>query len=522
MNNNNRTKSYTNVPNGQGGSNRNNSANTSTMNMGNTGYNRTGYNNRSYSNNNSSYSNNNSTHSNTYDESGYNRQKSRFKGIGGHHDRHHRSVHESEREMNRRFNYASMASDLLDREDILCSEEVITDARDKFEDMGDEEGLKEELLLGILAFGYSEPSRIQSYAIPQIIKRRDIIAQSQSGTGKTGAFVISALQVIDEKLNVPQAIILSPTSELAHQTFIVGKSLAIRMPNVKFSFTVGGSDMLNNIKELGGRNEIERDNELTSQIVIATPGRLVHLLREYPHLFEHIKLLIVDECDELLSRTFQDEIKTIIERLSDQVQICLFSATLSSDVVNLSSKILNNPIQILIKKEKMTLDGIKQTFIPVNNDNDKLNILVQLLQTIQVQQFIIYVNKIANTQILKNLLENENFSFLIINSTMSKYDRANIVREFKKGEIKCLISTDLLSRGIDIQQLSLVINYDLPHPDKIESYIHRIGRTGRYGKSGLAINLANKQEKDTLNLISLTFKCSIEPMKTSDLIEFNC
>lgn len=491
---------------------------------------RTGYNGRTYSNiqengqgqtnNCNGFNGNNMNNANNgYNRSNdLNRQKSRFKDISGrNNDRHQKSIQESLRESEKRFNYASLATKLLDDEDILCSEEVIRDARDKFEDIGDEDGLKDELMLGILAFGYSEPSRIQSYAIPQIIKKRDIIAQSQSGTGKTGAFVISALQVIDENLNVPQAIILSPTSVLAEQTFVVGKSIAIRMPNVRFSFTVGDTDFMNNIKELGGRNETERNNELTSQIIIATPGRLVHLLCEYPHLFEHIKLLIVDECDELLSRTFQDEIKKIIERLSEQVQICLFSATLSSDVVDLANGILNNPIQILIKKEKMTLDGIKQTFIPVNNHNDKMTILVQLLQTIQVQQFIIYVNSKINSQILQDFLEQENYSVLTINSSMSKYERANIVREFKKGEIKCLISTDLLSRGIDIQQLSLVINYDLPRQNNIESYIHRIGRTGRYGKAGLAINLVTKHEKDILNLISLTFKCPIEPMKESDL-----
>ena len=435
------------------------------------------------------------------------RRPSRFKGIRSNGERSQISLQESEE----KFNYTKLASELLEKEDILCSEEVVTDACDKFENMGGEEGLKEDLLLGIISFGYSDPSKIQSYAIPQIIKGRDILAQSQSGTGKTGAFLISALQLIDENLNVPQAIILSPTSELASQTFIVGKSLAMRMPNVKFSFTVGGSDPSNNIRELGGYHQGKTDDK-AAQIIIATPGRLIHILKEYPHLFEQIKLLIIDECDELLSGSFKEEIKKILEGLSENVQICLFSATLNNDVVVLANVILNKPVQILIKKEKMTLDGIKQTFIEIQNPEDKLKVLIEMLQTIQVPQFIVYVNTKKNSDILKSFLEKD-YSVLAINSSMSKYERADVVRKFKQGGYKCLVSTDLLSRGIDIQQLSLVINYDLPRINNIESYIHRIGRTGRYGKSGLSINLVTKYEKDVQNLISLTFKCPIEALK---------
>lgn len=432
-------------------------------------------------------------------------RKPRFKGIRGN-ERPTMTLQESEE----KFNYTKLASELLDKEDIMCSEEVINDACNKFEDMGGDEGLKEDLLLGIISFGYLEPSRIQSYAIPQIIKKRDILAQSQSGTGKTGAFIISALQLIDENINAPQAIILSPTVELATQTYIVGKSLSIRMPNVKFSFTVGGSDTSINIRELGGVHQGKSD-EKAAQIIIATPGRLIHILKEYPHLFEQIKLLIIDECDELLSGSFKEEIKRILEELSENVQICLFSATLNNDVVVLANVILNKPVQILIKKEKMTLEGIKQTYIEIQNPEDKIKVLIDMLQTIQVQQFIVYVNTKKNADILKTFLEND-YNVLTINSSMSKYDRADIIRKFKQGGYKCLISTDLLSRGIDIQQLSLVINYDLPRQNNIESYIHRIGRTGRYGKSGLAINLVTKYEKDVQNLISLTFKCPILPL----------
>ena len=433
--------------------------------------------------------------------------RSRFKNIRKNDDRSQKSQQENEL----KFNYAAMASELMDKDDIMCSEEIITDACDKFENMGGENGLKENLLLGIVALGYLEPSRIQSFAIPSMIKRKDILAQSQSGTGKTGAFLISALEIIDSNLNSPQVIILSPTSELATQTLIVGKSLAIRMNEIKFSYTVGGTDLVNNIRELGGVYQGKTD-EKAAQIIIATPGRLIHIITEFPHLFDHIKLLVVDECDELLTGSFKEEIKKILEKLSENVQICFFSATLNSEVIELSNHILNNPVQILIKKEKMTLDGIKQTYIEVQNQEEKVSVLSEMLQTIQVPQFIVYVNTRKNAETLKLFLEKD-YSVLIINSGMSKYDRADIIRKFKQGGYKCLISTDLLSRGIDIQQLSLVINYDLPRSNNIQCYIHRIGRTGRYGKAGLSINLVTKYEKDIQNMISLTFKCPIQPLK---------
>ena len=476
--------------------------------------------NNNYQNNN--YQNNN-YQNNGYQNNGYQNnksrystdKKSRFKNIRRNNDRPSMTLQESEE----RFNYTKLASELLEKEDILCSKEVIDDACNTFENIGGEDGLKENLLMGIISFGYLEPSRIQSYAIPQIIKKRDILAQSQSGTGKTGAFLISALQIIDENLNAPQAIILSPTSELASQTCIVGKALAFRMPNVKFSFTVGGSDISNNIRELGGVYQGKSD-ENVAQIIIATPGRLIHIIKEYPHLFQHIKLLIIDECDELLSGSFKEEIKKILESLSENVQICLFSATLNENVVHLAKVILNNPVQILIKKEKMTLDGIKQRYVETINSDQKLEFLINMLDTIQVQQFIVYVNTIKNAEIIQNFLSQRDYEVLTINSSMSKFERADIVREFKKGKHKCLISTDLLSRGIDIQQLSLVINYDLPRENNIESYIHRIGRTGRFGKSGLSINFVTEYEKNIQNLISLTFKCQILPLKKNFIEDF--
>jgi translation initiation factor 4A len=420
---------------------------------------------------------------------------------------------------NQKYDYAAIAEDLLEKDDIVCSPEVFDMECETFDDIGGEEGLKETLLQGIYAYGFENPARIQSLAIPQIIAGREILAQSQSGTGKTGAFVISALQIIDEKLKAPQAIILSPTCELAQQTYIVARSIGSFMKDVHFSYTVGGADRLNNIKELGGSvgNKKVEENAV-AQMIVATPGRLKDLLAYNPELFDHIKLLIVDECDELLHGTFKEELKTIIKALPSDMKISLFSATLNTDVVALADLILENPIKILIKKEKITLKGIKQTFVKIKNSEEKIAFLMDMLAALPIQQFIVYVNSKENARRLKEQLEKENYAVMTINSSNTKVERAEIIRNFKKGGAKCLISTDLLARGIDIQQLSLVINYDLPRADNIQAYVHRIGRTGRYGRHGVSINLISDYDNDVQKLISLTFKCPILPL-TEDFLK---
>ena len=414
-----------------------------------------------------------------------------------------------------KFNYASNTTDLTDEDGNICSPYVLNEACNSFDDMGGEKGLKQNLIQGIYAYGFDKPSSIQSRIIPQIIKKnKDILAQAQSGTGKTGAFMIGVLENVDENLKEPQAIILSPTCELATQTHVVGRALShFFVPNINFSLTVGGSDRSTNIRELGGIYQGKTDDNI-AQIIIATPGRLIDLLNEYPHLFQKIKMLVIDECDELLSGTFRDEIKKIlIELKHNDLQICLFSATLTNEVTLLSNHILDNPAKILIKKEKITLEGIKQTFVFVPRVQDKNEKIKEMLESFQVQQFIVYVNSKNNADSLKEFLKNLGFPVSIINSSMSKYERSQQIKDFKLGHIKCLISTDVLSRGIDIQHLSLVINYDLPKEDNIQCYVHRIGRTGRFGRKGLSINIITPNDQNIQNLISLTFNCKIIPFK---------
>ena len=273
--------------------------------------------------NNNNNSNGNNGYNNSNGNGNFNTSKPRFKNI----KKFNKTNEISQDDTNKKFDIVkSHGTDLLDKDDIKVSPEVIDDEKNSFDDMCNEEGLKENLLRGIYAYGFENPSRIQSLAIPQIINKREILAQSQSGTGKTGAFLISAIQLVDETLNAPQVIILSPTHVLAQQTYMVGKSIVSFFDNISFSFTVGGTDRLQNLKELGYKTN---ENDKVAKIIVATPGRLLDLLSSHSFLFDNIKLFIVDECDELLAGTFKDELKNIIERLPTTIQICLFSATLT-------------------------------------------------------------------------------------------------------------------------------------------------------------------------------------------------
>ena len=407
------------------------------------------------------------------------------------------------------FDFSYLKDELVDRNNIMCSKEVFDMECNKFEDMCAPDGLKENLLRGIYNSGYVEPSDIQSLAIPQITAGKNILAQSQSGTGKTGAFIISILQNIDETKKYTQCIILSPTGELANQTYTVGRAFAEYMPTVNFSFSVGGINRNDNLKELA-----------ESQIIIATPGRLLDLLLSNMKLFANVKQLVIDECDELMSERFQSEVSRIIQNLPERLQICLFSATLTRQIIDVADYITRvdpsqtkpNYVKILVKRENVTLEGITQTYVEVSDRNMKNNVLIDMLGSLQIQQMIIYVNRKETGEQVKAVLEKEDFEVLTISSNNTKFERANIISQFKKGHVKCLISTDLLSRGIDIQQLSLVINYDMPDSENIQCYIHRIGRSGRFGKKGFSINLVDERGKQIQNLIEMTFKCTIKPL----------
>ena len=366
----------------------------------------------------------------------------------------------------------------------------------------DDMQLKTNLLRGIYGYGFEKPSLIQSKAIPYIMSGKDLIAQSQAGTGKTGAFVISAFQKIDESVKGTQAIILAHTRELAQQIYEVSKNLG-QYTNIKTVLCIGGQNIQQTQSELS--------NE--TSLVIGTPGRIIDLIKRRIISTRLIRILIIDEADEMLSYSFQEQIKTIIKYISDKAQVCLFSATLSEPVLELTKHFMNEPHNILIKPEKLTLDGVKQFYIDTDSELWKFETLCDIYNILSVSQTIIYVNTIKRSIELKNQLEEKRFTVSLIHSDMPIDERIKIMKDFRSGSSRILISTDLLARGIDIQQISIVINYDFPRGKNFkESYIHRIGRSGRFGKKGIAINLLTKHDVYGVSELKDYYKTNIEPM----------
>ena len=357
--------------------------------------------------------------------------------------------------------------------------------------------LKEELLRGIYAYGFDTPSPIQCNSIQPIVSGKDVIAQAQSGTGKTGAFVVSSLQYIDNSVNDTQVLIMAPTRELAIQINTVIKALSSFMTNVNTLLLIGGTQMELDMKEL----------EKKPQILVGTTGRIYDLLRRKKINAKTIKLMILDEADEMLSTGFKEQIYNIFQYLSNDVQLCLFSATLPSEVKSLTEKFMREPTKILIKTESITLEGIKQYYIAIENDNDKYETLKDLFSTLVCSQCIIYCNSIKRVSDLTEVLLKDNFPVSCIHSGMDKDERNKSYDDFIKGNTRVLISSNLTARGIDVQQVSKVINFDLPKD--VHTYIHRIGRSGRWGRKGMGINFITRRDIKKMREIEQYYETEI-------------
>jgi translation initiation factor 4A len=368
-------------------------------------------------------------------------------------------------------------------------------------------GINENLLRGIYGYGFEKPSIIQNKAIPVLMSGKDVIAQAQSGTGKTGAFSIGSLSRIDTSLKQTQLIVLSPTRELAEQSFNVMKELS-SYTNITFCKVVGGNRVSDCISEL--RND--------PHVIVGTPGRIIDMISKRHIFTDRLKMVVIDEADEMLSQGFQEMIHRIFQSIPRETQVGLFSATFPDELLEITKKFMNEPERILVKKEQLTLDGIQQFYINVRHNNWKYDVLTDIYNTINIAQCIIYINsKNKLNQIYQNLIHDD-FPVGIIHGSLMTNERESIMNKFRQGEIRILLSTDLLSRGIDIQQLSLVINYDLPIQK--ETYIHRIGRSGRYGRKGVAINFVTDRDITDLEEIKSFYNTNIEemPQNIGDII----
>jgi len=371
----------------------------------------------------------------------------------------------------------------------------------------DEIELNNDILRGIFAYGWDKPSDIQKKAILPMKSGRDIIAQAQSGTGKSGSFVIGCLTRVNEEIKSPQVLILSNVHDLAIQTYNLVQSI-IRFTKLESTLVIGRG-LKSDHDNYSQRRDIPPFKP-NAQIVVGTPGRVIHFLKNGKINNSFFKTIVIDEADEMLGEGFQEQIKTIFENLPEDIQVTLFSATMPPQILALTKKFMNNPIRILIQKETLTLEGIQQFYVGIESDYMKFEVLKDLYGKISVSQAIIFVNSKPRLINLKSRLEQDGYTISIIHGGMNQYERNDIIEEFKLGKTRILISTDILSRGIDIQQISLVINYDIPNSP--EKYIHRIGRSGRYGRRGVGINLVTSDEYKLFRAIQVYYSTQINPL----------
>ncbi|KAK2466084.1 hypothetical protein APHAL10511_001726 [Amanita phalloides] len=371
----------------------------------------------------------------------------------------------------------------------------------------DEFGLNENLLRGVYAYNFEKPSAIQQRAILPITQGRDVIAQAQSGTGKTATFSIAILQSIDVTVRETQALVLSPTRELATQIQSVVLALGDYM-NVQCHACIGGTSIGEDIRKL----------EYGQHVVSGTPGRVFDMIRRRCLRTRNIKMLVLDEADELLNKGFKDQIYDVYRYLPPATQVVLLSATLPYDVLEMTTKFMTDPIRILVKRDELTLEGIKQFFVAVEKEDWKFDTLCDLYDTLTITQAVIFCNTRRKVDWLTEKMRASNFTVSSMHGEMVQKERDAIMAEFRSGTSRVLITTDVWARGIDVQQVSLVINYDLPA--NRENYIHRIGRSGRFGRKGVAINFVTVEDVRILRDIEQFYSTQIDemPVNAAELI----
>eukprot|EP00039_Didymoeca_costata_P001246 m.51029 g.51029 ORF g.51029 m.51029 type:complete len:428 (-) comp10701_c1_seq1:549-1832(-) len=384
------------------------------------------------------------------------------------------------------------------------------DARPKTEDVTNTKGneftdyfLQRELLMGIYEKGFEKPSPVQEAAIPVALAGRDILARAKNGTGKTGAFLIPTLQLIDQTNNSIQALIVVPTRELALQTAQICKELSRHM-GVQVMTSTGGTRLQEDIVRLYD----------PVHIVVCTPGRILDLINKRIAKVDKCGILVLDEADKLLSMDFNNLLDDIISALprntkeTSNRQIMLFSATFPHTVKSFKDKHLRNPYEINLMEE-LTLKGITQYYAFVE-ERQKVHCLNTLLAKLQINQSIIFCNSVPRVELLAKKITELGYSCFYIHSRMQQSDRNRVFHDFRKGLCRNLVCSDLFTRGIDIQAVNVVINFDFPQ--MAESYLHRIGRSGRFGHLGIAINLITNDNKFDLYRIERELQTTIQPI----------
>ncbi|XP_042606721.1 ATP-dependent RNA helicase DDX19A-like [Cyprinus carpio] len=361
--------------------------------------------------------------------------------------------------------------------------------------------------------GFNRPSKIQENALPMMLSKppQNLIAQSQSGTGKTAAFVLAMLSHVDPSLKWPQCLCISPTYELALQTGKVIEQMGKFYPEVKLAYAVRGHKM-------------ERGVKIKEQIVIGTPGTVLDWCIKLIDP-KKIKVFVLDEADVMIAtQGHQDQSIRIQRMLPKGCQMLLFSATFEDSVWKFAERVVPDPNIIKLKREEETLDTIKQYYVLCNSKEDKFNALCNIYGAITIAQAMIFCHTRKTANWLAGQLSKEGHQVALLSGEMVVEQRAAVIERFRDGKEKVLITTNVCARGIDVEQVSVVINFDLPldkdgNPDN-ETYLHRIGRTGRFGKRGLAVNMVDSQRSmEILKTINFHFNKKIGRLDTDDLDE---
>jgi superfamily II DNA/RNA helicase len=365
----------------------------------------------------------------------------------------------------------------------------------------DELDINPNLLRGIYAYGFEKPSPIQQRAIRPLILKKDIVAQAQSGTGKTATFTIGALANVDTTDNNTQILVLSPTKELTLQTSKVFESIGSMIEGLRVQVLYGGSYV-----EEGS----SFSNKNTPHVICGCPGRVFDMMRRGNITSKKIKLVILDEADEMLSAGFKDQVYNIFQYFGDHIQVGLFSATMPDGINNIISKIMRDPVRISVKREMLTLEGISQFFVAIDDDRQKYMTLKELFSYLSLSQCIIYCNSVKRVQDLYEAMKEDEFPVCRIHSGMDKSDRESAFNDFRIGNSRVLISSNVTARGIDIQQVSIVINFDLPKC--VHTYLHRIGRSGRWGRKGVGINFITRRDVQKMKEIEQHYSTQISEL----------
>ncbi len=409
----------------------------------------------------------------------------------------------------------------------LIEDDFSQQTRSEVENTKEWEGfnLKPNLVKGIYSVGFETPSMIQQKAIPLILTGHDLRAQAQSGTGKTGAFVIGTLERIDETFFEPQCLVLSPTREIAEQNAAKFRELGKYM-GISVVQLLGGTPV---------RNDIEALRELP-HVIVGTPGRVKHMLEEGYFVTTHVKIFILDEADEMLKIGFEADVHDIFTKLlSPELQTLLFSATYSQGDLRISEKLLDPNHEVIdLRAEDQTLQGIKQVYIDIGVPGIppraspalrnqmlelKVGVLVDLFKKQSFSQVLVFVSSKDGADFVHRLLNQSGFPCKLISSALSQEERNLVIQEFKAGVCRVLVSSDLCKRGIDVVGLSVVVCLDVPADEDMNDYIHRVGRSGRYGKKGVALHILNTDEVVKLKTIGEHFHSIITPMDANFTFE---